>query len=132
MKQKDFEALRKGNYIQHKHYGLCIVDDYTPHFGPIIRPLTIYGFNKLELDSSTLFNRLLEHSPRMIQEKVDNPVIPDLMFKVGEEFQIHEWVEQGEVSREGVFSTNLIESFPTLDQAITFADNRLKTKTANA
>lgn len=126
MKQKDLEQIKKGDFIQHKHFGLCIVDkrqldDLGRWFGLVIRPLTVEGFLKLANWSGVCFNRTLEDSNRLIISKVENPVIPKLIFKTIKGFDVHEWKKLGEVSDKGKFSSKKIKEFINQNEAMYFA-----------
>ena len=86
MKQKDLEQIKEGEFIQHKHFGLCYVDKrqldgFGRWFGLTVRPLSIQGFMTLANWSGVRFNRTLEDSNRLIMSKVENPTIPKLIFK---------------------------------------------------
>lgn len=116
MRTKDFEKLWKGDFIIHKHYGLCIVESRN-EIGIIIRPLSVTGIMRLRHESGCLFNRLLEHSIRCVKQKVDKPVIPKLVLKQAENcFELHEWDELGEISDTGITSTRLIKSFSDIEE----------------
>jgi len=126
MKLKDLEKLRPGDFINHKHYGLCIVDVFQldgrgDYFGLAVRPLTNTGYNTLATWSGVLFNRTLEDSKRLILGKVENPIIPKLIFKTNNGFDVHDWIIPGEVTDEGKFSSVKLREFPTLSQALVFA-----------
>lgn len=126
MKQKDLEQIKKGDFIQHKHLGLCLVDKrqldgFGRWFGLIIRPLTVQGFMTLANWSGVLFNRTLEDSNRLIITKVENPEIPKLIFKTKIGFEVHEWVKLGEVSAKGKFSSKKIKEFINQNEAMKFA-----------
>ena len=126
MKQKDLELIKKGDFIQHKHLGLCLVDKRQLDgrgrwFGLSIRPLSVQGFMKLANWSGVLFNRTLEVSNRLIISKVENPVIPKLIFKTEKGFEVHEWENLGEVSDKGKFSSKKIKEFINQDEAMSFA-----------
>lgn len=119
MRQKDIACLKTGDVIRHKHYGLCIIGGYQHDFGPYIRPLEAYGINLLHHQSGTLFNRLLETSKRLILQKIDNPVIPKLIIKTGDVFQVYEWIEPGVISDKGVASVNLLPGqYNTYEEAL--------------
>lgn len=120
MKIKDYEKLRIGDFIEHKHYGLCIISDINC-IGLIIRPLSVKGFRLLASRSGCLFNRFLEHSNRLILSKVDNPVIPKLIFQTDDNvFEVHEWTELGEVSSDGKFASRQIKTFSTIEEALKY------------
>jgi hypothetical protein len=126
MKQKDLEQIKAGDFIQHKQFGLCIVDKYQLDglgrwFGLVIRPITMAGFMQLANLSGVLFNKILEHSNRSIISKVENIVIPKLIFMTKKGFEVHEWEKLGEVSDKGKFSSKLIKTFTNLENAKLFA-----------
>lgn len=126
MKQKDLEQIKKGDFIQHKHFGLCLVDKRQLDglgrwFGLVIRPLSMQGFMKLANWSGVLFNRTLEDSNRLIISKVESPEIPKLIFKTKECFEVHEWKKLGEVSDKGKFSSKKIKEFSCQNEAMVFA-----------
>jgi len=66
MKKNEFENLRTGDKVLHKHYGPCDVVGYTPMFGPHLQPTTEDGKQKLKNDSG-VDCPLLEDSSRLIQ-----------------------------------------------------------------
>jgi hypothetical protein len=126
MKQKDLEQIKEGEFIQHKHFGLCYVDKRQLDglgrwFGLAIRPLSIQGFMKLANWSGVAFNRTLEDSNRLIISKVENPTIPKLIFKTKKGFEVHQWKKLGEVSVKGKFSTVKLKEFKSQDEAVSFA-----------
>ena len=126
MKTKQLIKIKEGEFIQHKHYGLCYVDEclFDSHgnwFGLTIRPLSVDGFNRLANWSGVLINRVLEHSNRLIMYKVENPTIPKLIFEKEGLFEVHEWKILGEVSDKGKFSTVKLKVFKDKFQAISFA-----------
>lgn len=126
MKQKDLEKIKKGDFIHHKHLGLCLVDkrllDGLGHwFGLVIRPLTVQGFMKLANCSGVLSNRMLEDSNKLIISKIENPEIPKLIFKTKNGFEVHEWKKLGEVSDKGMFSSKKIKEFANQKEAMAFA-----------
>ena len=128
MKIKDIEATKKGDFIEHNRYGLCIVyeNNFSPFgqwFGLALRPLSIVGFQILLHDSGCLFNTVLEHRKRPLLRKIESPKIPKLIFQKKENiFEVHEWNELGKVDRQGNFSSKLLKEFPTLEEALKFAD----------
>lgn len=78
MKTKDIYQLKKGDKINHKHYGICLVEGTIPDFGVTIIPLS---YEKQELlkkqaDTVEMFRQmpkgtpLLETSFRLITGKV--------------------------------------------------------------
>jgi hypothetical protein len=126
MKQKDLEQIKKGEFIQHKHYGLCYVceilsDVFGRWFGLVIRPLSMQGFMKLANSSGVVFNKAIEHSNRLIISKVENPTIPKLIFKNKKGFEVHQWKKLGEVSKEGKFSTVKLKQCLSENEAMSFA-----------
>jgi hypothetical protein len=126
MKQKDLEKVQQGDFIEHKHLGLCFVDKrqldgFGRWFGLALRPLTVQGFMKLADWSGVLFNRTLEDKNRLIIRKVENPNIPKLIFKTKKGFEVHEWKKFGEVSNKGKFSSVKIELFKSQEEAMSFA-----------
>ena len=126
MKQKELEQIKEGDFIQHKHFGLCYVykrqlDGFGRWFGLAIRPVSIQGFMTLANWSGVLFNRTLEDSNRLIISKVENPTIPKLIFKTKKGFEVHEWKKLGEVSDKGKFSTVKLKEFKSQNEAMSFA-----------
>jgi hypothetical protein len=126
VKQKELEQIKKGDFIQHKHFGLCYVDKRQLDglgrwFGLAIRPLSISGFMTLANWSGVLFNRTLEDRNRLIISKVENPEIPKLIFKTKNGFEVHEWKKFGEVSDKGKFSSIMLKKFENQDEAMIFA-----------
>lgn len=127
MKQKDLEKLIKGDFVEHKHLGLCIIDErqldgFGRLFGLAICPLSMQGFLKLANLSGVLFNRTLEDSNRLIISKVVNPTIPKLIFKTKKGFEVHEWKKLGKVSDKGKFSSVKLKEFKNQDEAMSFAN----------
>ncbi|MDR6548500.1 hypothetical protein J2810_004590 [Chryseobacterium rhizosphaerae] len=117
----------KGDFIEHKHYGLCLVheNNFTPYgdwFGLAIKPLTIQGYMRLVHESGVLFNTLLEHSKRLLLNKVNDPEIPKLIFKTEAGFEVHEWKLLGEVDKNGEFSSNFLKTFDTIEEAQKYAE----------
>lgn len=130
MTQKELEQIQVGDFISHKHFGLCLVDKVEwamtgAWFGLAIRPLTVEGFMTLAYWSGCLFNRMLENSKRLIIRKVENPEIPKLIFETETGFDVHEWVELGEVSSEGKFSSKKIQEFIDANEALAFANGQI-------
>lgn len=126
MKQKDLEKIKEGEFIQHKHFGLCYVDKcqidwFGRWFGLAIRPLSIQGFMTLANWSGVAFNRILEDNNRLIISKVENPTIPKLIFKTKKGFEVHEWKKLGEVSDKGKFSSVKLKEFKNQNEAMSFA-----------
>lgn len=129
MREKDLRKLKAGDFIQHKHYGLCVVHEahFTPfgvYFGLAIRPLSIEGYMRLAIPSGTLFNRLMEDSKRLILAKVEDPEIPKLIIKTQDGFEVHSWDILGEVSSEGVFSSKKLKVFKDIEAAKLFAEHK--------
>jgi hypothetical protein len=127
MKQKDLEQIKEGDFIQHKHFGLCYVDKrqldgFGRWFGLSIRPLSIQGFMTLANWSGVGFNRTVEDSNRLIVSKVENPKIPKLIFKTKKGFEAHKWKKLGKVSDKGKFSTIRIKECKNQDEAMSFAE----------
>ena len=126
MKIKDLEKIKEGEFVQHKHFGLCYVyknklNVFGGWFGLIIRPLSTQGFLTLASLSGVAVNITLEHRNRLIISKVESPIIPKLIFKTKNFFEVHEWKKIGEVSRKGKFSTIKIKEFKNQDEAMSFA-----------
>lgn len=126
MKQKDLELIKEGEFVLHKHFGLCYVDKRQLDglgrwFGLAIRPLSIQGFMRLANLSGVAFNRTLEDSNRLIISKVENPTIPKLIFKTKKGFEVHEWEKLGEVSDKGKFSTIKLKEFKSQGEAMSYA-----------
>ena len=73
MKAKEWNSLKKGNLIHHKHFGLCEVVDFvfwcsgTVDKDPVIMPKTDAGRQKLYRRSEMGNALLLETSKRLIQ-----------------------------------------------------------------
>jgi len=127
MKTKDIVELKQGDFIEHKHYGLCIVDEVTKTvfgklFGLTIRPLSIGGFILLANQSGVLFNRFLETSYRLIIRKVNEPKIPKLIFQTENGFDVHIWEKLGEVTNDGKFSSIKVKEFAEIEDAKKFAE----------
>jgi hypothetical protein len=78
MKTKEFENLKEGDKVTHKHYGVCAVTGYIPDFGPTLHPETAEGLVKLKRHSETvemfrsysIDTPFLEHKPRCIINKL--------------------------------------------------------------
>ncbi len=126
MKQKDLEQVQVNDFIQHKHFGLCYVENRKLDgngywFGLSIRPLSMEGYMTLANWSGVLFNRTLEDSNRLIISKVENPTIPKLIFKMEKGFEVHNWEKLGEVSQKGEFSSVKLKAFNNADEAMSFA-----------
>lgn len=70
MKIADVKKLKKGDKINHKHYGDCIVQEimwsFGSLFGVVIRPITEQGKALLAYHSGSDVGDLLEGSVRMI------------------------------------------------------------------
>ena len=128
MKKAEVKKLKAKDFVNHKKYGLCLVDriiiDYCNNdlFGLAIRPLSVKGFMILANNSGCLFNRILEDKYRNIIEKVENPIIPKLIIKNNNSFEIHEWVELGEVSNSGLFASKKITEFSNENEAINYLE----------
>jgi len=79
MRAKDVYALKKGDKIVHKHYGVCTVTGIIPEFGPTISPDTRDGLVLLYHQTQTcemfkdypFWTPLLETSFRLILSKVE-------------------------------------------------------------
>ncbi len=54
MKAKDIYRLNKGDKVNHKHYGICIVDDVIPDFGVNIIPVLPEDQEQLKRDADTV------------------------------------------------------------------------------
>jgi hypothetical protein len=71
MKKADATKLKKGNVVQHRRYGLCVVDKvvftFDSFFGVVIIPSTAEGSLLLIADSRTDIPRFLETSIRKIK-----------------------------------------------------------------
>lgn len=127
MRINELHNTIKGEFIEHKHYGLCLVHEnkFTHNmqwFGLVIKPLSIQGYMNLAQDSGVFFNTMLEHKKRLLLKKVENPTIPKLIFINDEGFEVHEWIELGEVSPEGEFSSKLTKAFSTIEEAKEYAE----------
>lgn len=67
MKAKDIFNLKKGDRINHKHYGNCRIDSIIPEFGPCIIPESKEGQALLTYQSGMPAGTpLLETSFRLI------------------------------------------------------------------
>lgn len=126
MKTELLKQIKKGDFINHKHFGVCYVEKveitiFGVWFGIIIRPLSIEAYIKLASWSGVRFNKTLEHSNRLIISKLEKPTIPKLIFKNNEKFEVHKWKKLGEVSNEGKFSSVKIKTFLNQEEAISFA-----------
>ena len=67
MNKKEFESVKKGDKILHKHYGECLVQEIMGghgdgYFGTIIQPLTDEGKLLLHYHSGAPLGTPLEHS----------------------------------------------------------------------
>jgi hypothetical protein len=70
MKIKEFEKLKKGDKVLHKHYGESEVVDYIPEFGPVIQPCSEEGKKLLQMHSGADYDTpLLEDSNRSLTAK---------------------------------------------------------------
>ena len=126
MKKSEFLKLKKGDFINHKRYGLCYIDETLPELSAVaIRPLKHDGIEKLWFDSKTTINKTIENSPRRITEKVSNPNTK-LIFLNEEvcavKFEVHEWVEFGVIRSGRHFSTKCLQTFSYLQEAKDFAN----------
>lgn len=54
MKAKEIYSLKKGDKINHKHYGICEVQNIIPEFGPVIKPIEKEGKKLLKSQSDTV------------------------------------------------------------------------------
>ena len=78
MKSKDVYQLKKGDKINHKHYGICLVEGTIPEFGVTIIPISDekQELLKRQADTVEMFRQipkgtpLLETSFRLITGKV--------------------------------------------------------------
>lgn len=78
MKSKEIYQLQKGDKINHKHYGICLVEGIIPEFGVTIIPLSDekQELLKRQADTVEMFRQmpkgtpLLETSFRLIIGKV--------------------------------------------------------------
>jgi hypothetical protein len=71
MKTKEVYKLKKGDRINHKHYGICTVDSIIPDFGPRITPESKEGMDLLRFHSGMPNGTpLLESSFSLIIGKV--------------------------------------------------------------
>jgi hypothetical protein len=71
MKTKEVYELKKGDKINHKHYGICTVDSIIPDFGTCIIPESKEGLDLLRFHSGMPNGiPLLETSFRLIMGKV--------------------------------------------------------------
>lgn len=126
MKSKDILNLKKGDFVVHKRFGLCIVYQLERTlqgdlFGLAIRPLTMEGMFKLAVWSKTYFNTFLENSVRQILRKVEDPIIPLLLIFEGEKrYKVARWKELGEVSSEGKVNGIVLKKFNNLQKAKEF------------
>lgn len=123
MRTKDYLKLKEKDFIIHKHYGLCIIDNikigYCKNeiFGLIIKPLSTKGIMRLVKETGVLFNTLIETSKRLILEKVENPIIPKILFKDNDNtYKLYEWTELGKITDEGELSVKCIKQFSSLEQ----------------
>lgn len=81
MKAKDIYSLKKGDKINHKHYGICTVKGTIPQFGVTIIPDTDekQQILKQQADTVKMFRDypkgtpLLETSFRLITGRVNAP-----------------------------------------------------------
>lgn len=129
MKQKDLEQIKKGDFIQHKHFGLCYVDKrqtdgFGRWFGLALRPLSMSGVLTLMSWSGVCFDRILEDKNRLIISKVENPTIPKLIIQTEKGFEVHKWKKLGEISIKGKLSTTILKTFKNQKDAITFAEKQ--------
>lgn len=71
MKSKEIYSLVKGEKVNHKHYGICMVDGIIPEFGVTIIPESQEGLALLKYQSGMPNGTpLLETSFRLITGKV--------------------------------------------------------------
>lgn len=99
MKRKDYDALKKGDFVIHKDFGICYVDGRN-EIGLAIRPLEDEGRRFLWACSGVSFNRVLESSLRKFKEKVEKPDLTKKRFFIvetcndGVSWNIFKWNEQ--------------------------------------
>lgn len=68
MNKKDFSALKAGDKVISKRYGISTVEKRIPDFGVVIQPDTIVGKKQLAADSGAEYGTpLLEDSHSEIQ-----------------------------------------------------------------
>ena len=72
MKAKEWETLKKGDLIYHKHFGLCEVIDFVMWIDPVIMPQTDEGKVKLYRFSGMKDTPMIETSKRLINKKPFN------------------------------------------------------------
>ncbi len=54
MTKKEVFALKPGEKVEHKHYGVCTIDSLIPDFGPTIIPDTCEGKLLLKQHADTV------------------------------------------------------------------------------
>ena len=62
MKSKEIYQLKKGDKINHKHYGICSVEGTIPEFGVIIIPLLDEKQELLKRHADTV--EMFRHMPK--------------------------------------------------------------------
>lgn len=69
MTGKEFDTLKIGDKVKHKHFGVMTVVDYIPEFGPLLTADEKEGCIKLaELSGMPFGTPLLGGSKRLIQK----------------------------------------------------------------
>ena len=62
MKTKDVYELKKGDKINHKHYGICVVEGTIPEFGVTIIPISDEKQELLKRQADTV--EMFQHMPK--------------------------------------------------------------------
>ncbi len=65
MKSKEIYRLKKGDKINHKHYGTCLVEEIIPEFGVTIIPLSDEKKEllKRQADTVEMFRQMPKGTP---------------------------------------------------------------------
>lgn len=137
------KLLRSGDFIEHKHFGLCFVskvmENETSFWALVIRPLCHEGMAKLRQWSGGYGNATLENKNRLVLQKIDKPIIPKLIFKVADDlYEVHQWIDDKlgvvniidavEDKYKIVYSCVKVAEFATAEEAQAYVDRDLETQ----
>lgn len=140
MKTKDMKQLKAGDFIEHKHFGLCyvgeVMENETGFWALVIRPLTSQGIALLRHWSGGYGNATLEDKNRLILQKVDNPIIPKLVFELTNNlYTVAQWkddelgvvkiTEKGD-TRDILYACVKVAEFTTSDEAHAYVNEDIE------
>jgi len=121
MSKEEYLVVSKNDFIRHKIFGLCIVENLSDT-GLHLKPVSMGGIVALKHLTKLETNSIFEHDLKLIK-RAYNPDVPYLIINNDLVFEVHYWIKPGVINHEGVISAKLFKTFITLKDAMKFCEN---------